>query len=52
MDVFDGLSALEELDLSDNSLGSLPVDVFDSLGALEELDLSDNSLSYLVCRYL
>ena len=38
---------LEDLDLSDNSLSSLPADIFDGLSTLEDLDLSDNSFSSL-----
>ena len=44
---FSGLSSLEVLDLSDNSLtaSGLPGNVFSSLGSLTELNLADNALS-------
>ena len=44
---FSGLSNLEVLDLSANSLtaSGLPDDVFSSLGSLTELNLADNDLS-------
>ena len=44
---FSGLSNLEVLDLSENSLtaGGLPANVFSSLGSLTELNLADNALS-------
>ena len=42
-----GLSGLTSLDLSDNSLSSLPSDLFDGLTALTTLDLSGNGLSRL-----
>ena len=44
---FDGLSALTNLDLAGNSLGTLPDDVFDELTALTNLDLGGCSLSTL-----
>ena len=46
-DVFDGLSALRELNLSRNRLSSLDEDVFDGLSALENLSVGDNELSSL-----
>ena len=44
---FSGLSNLEVLDLSENSLtaSGLPANVFSSLGSLTELNLADNALS-------
>ena len=44
---FDGLTALELLELNDNELNSLPEDVFDGLTALTKLYLSRNDLSSL-----
>ena len=46
-DLFDGLTALESLWLSDNSLTTLPEDLFDSLTALDGLHLDDNGLTML-----
>ena len=45
--MFDGLTALEDLSLSNNSLTTLPAGVFDELTALEWLFLSGNSLTTL-----
>ncbi|MCQ3808428.1 MAG: leucine-rich repeat domain-containing protein [Acidimicrobiia bacterium] len=45
MNVFNGLSSLQTLDLSDNSLASLPADAFNGLPSLESLSLDNNSLS-------
>ena len=47
---FDGLTALEDLDLDGNSLTSLPAGVFDGLTALTRLDLSSNELTTLPAR--
>ena len=44
---FNGLTALEDLDLYDNELGSLPASIFDGLTALEELSLIKTGLSNL-----
>ena len=44
---FDGLTALTELYLYDNSLSTLPAGVFDGLTALTTLGLGDTSLSTL-----
>ena len=44
-DVFDGLTALEELHMNNNSLTTLPADVFDGLTALKQVDLWNNSLT-------
>ena len=44
---FDGLTALEDLDLDGNSLASLPAGVFDGLTALTRLQLQHNSLTTL-----
>ena len=44
---FNGLTALEILDLSFNSLSSLPEGIFDELTALETLYLDDNDLGSL-----
>ena len=44
---FAGLSGLTSLDLSDNSVSTLPSDLFDGLTSLTSLDLSDNDLSAL-----
>ena len=46
-DIFDGLSALEILNLSNNSLSMLDADIFDPLSALEILFLHNNSLEML-----
>ena len=46
-DVFDGLSALERLDLVGNDLTTLSPDVFDRLSALEYLGLGGNFLTTL-----
>ena len=46
-DVFDGLSNLQRLRLSDNELTALPEDVFDGLDSLEELRLFRNRISTL-----
>ena len=47
VDLFDGLTALTTLNLSDNSLVSPHVDLFDGLTALQTLYLNDNSLAPL-----
>ena len=44
---FDGLTGLERLDLTGNSLSSLPENIFSDLISLRTLDLTDNSLSSL-----
>jgi len=44
-DVFNGLTALEELDLSNNQLSELPENIFNGLTALRNLDLDNNRLS-------
>ena len=44
---FNGLTALERLDLSGNELSSLPDGIFDDLTALTVIDLSWNNLSSL-----
>ena len=44
---FAGLTALTTLNLSGNSLASLPADIFDGLTALTTLNLSNNSLTSL-----
>ena len=46
-DVFDGLSALESLDLSGNPLTTLPADIFDGLSVLGSLSLGSNDLTTL-----
>ena len=46
-DIFDGLTALETLWLSNNDLSSLPDGIFDGLTALKYLYLSRNALSSL-----
>ena len=45
--IFDGLTTLEDLDLSSNPLTTLDADLFDGLTALKELKLYQNSLSTL-----
>ncbi len=47
MDVFDGLSALEELNLETNRLSALPGEVLEGLSSLTELTLMANQLSSL-----
>ncbi len=44
---FNGLTALEYLDLWNNGLGSLPEGIFDELTALEYIFLTNNALSRL-----
>ena len=53
-ELFDDLTALEELDLSgqeddmfNETLAALPAELFDGLSALTTLDLSDNKFSTL-----
>ena len=53
-ELFDGLTALEELnlsvqydDMSNKTLAALPAELFDGLSALTTLNLSDNKLSTL-----
>ena len=46
-DAFNGLTALESLNLSGNGLTTLDADIFDGLTALRILDLSFNSLESL-----
>ncbi|KAL1020753.1 hypothetical protein UPYG_G00004190 [Umbra pygmaea] len=47
LEVFENLGKLLSLDLSFNSLQSLPDGIFNGLVSLEEMDLSFNSLTYL-----
>ena len=46
-DIFDGLTALRLLALSDNFLTTLDVDIFDGLTALEAVSLNNNLLTTL-----
>lgn len=47
LDLFDGLRNLVALNLSLNSLTSLPLGIFSGLNSMMELDLSLNALTYL-----
>lgn len=47
LDLFDGLNNLLSLNLSFNSLESLPPVIFSGLSSLQEIDLSFNALTYL-----
>ena len=47
MEIFTGLSSLERLDLSANSLAALPPEIFQGLSSLEELRLDGNRLAAL-----
>lgn len=47
LDLFDGLRNLVGLNLSLNSLTSLPLGIFSGLSSIMELDLSLNALTYL-----
>ncbi|MYJ93268.1 MAG: leucine-rich repeat protein, partial [Chloroflexi bacterium] len=46
-DLFDGLSNLQELNLSANDLAPLPVDLFSGLSSLQTLELRSNRMSDL-----
>ena len=45
--IFDGLTALTELNLEDNQLATLPAGIFDGLTALTSLNLTSNELATL-----
>ena len=50
VNIFDGMTALEKIDLSGNNITTLPIDICRGLTSLEVLNMSDNILTTLPSR--